>query len=379
MTATTTARRPDLPVTRRLYEIEVLRILTFASVVGVHVTSHTVKGEDYGLYGLLTLLHYTREVFFWLTGFLLALSFLARPQPLRRFWPRRFLLVGVPYVAWSAIYFLGSNIQRGDLGWSDVPTLLVRIATGSAWYHLYFLLVTMQIYLLHPLIQWLVRKTAGHHVALLAVLGVYQLALMWLYQYARPALGWLGASSNQKLFFFSYLFFIVGGAVSAWHARPFLDWVRRHRPLIAVLTAGAAVLTLAVWLGTHFLLGMNIYRAGTPLQPVIGVWAAALVLAFLAVGTWWADRRRPDGWGTRVVDRASDRSFGIFLAHPFVLWLLLLIGDGWIARVVPTPWLTLVVYVVVVFGAFGITELARRTPASLPLTGRPFRAGMKSG
>ncbi len=55
------------------------------------------------------------------------------------------------------------------------------MALGTAWYHLYFLLVSMQIYLVFPLILWLVRKTAGHHGVLLAISAVIQLALTsWL-------------------------------------------------------------------------------------------------------------------------------------------------------------------------------------------------------
>lgn len=364
---------PALPLERHLYEIDVLRLLTFACVVGVHVTSHTTAPDDYGLYGLLALLHFTREVFFWLTAFVLALSYLKRPVPLRRFWPRRFLLVGVPYLTWSVIYFLAPHIRAWDLQLSDLPQLGLDIITGSAWYHLYFLLVTMQVYLLHPVIQWVVQKTARHHVALLAVLGVYQLALTWLYQYARPQLGWLGESTTQKLFFFSYLFFIVAGAVCAYWAKPFLDWVRTHRRLIGLMTAAAALLTLGVWLGTRFLLGLNIYRAGTPLQPVMMVWGVFVGLGFLAVGTWWADRRMPGSWSARAMEIGSDRSFGVFLAHPMVLWLILWVGDDGVERVIPKPWLTPVVYVAVVLGALLIAELARRTRASLALTGRPFR------
>ena len=58
----------------------------------------------------------------------------------------------------------------------------VRAAYGdllhaSARYHLYFLLVTMQMYALFPVLRWVLRKTAGHHVALFAAVCAYQLAL----------------------------------------------------------------------------------------------------------------------------------------------------------------------------------------------------------
>ncbi|TPW70995.1 acyltransferase [Schumannella sp. 10F1B-5-1] len=355
---------------RHLYEVDVLRILTFACVIGVHTTSHTARSEDVGLYGLLALLHFTREVFFWLTSFVLALSYLAKPTPLKKFWPKRFLLVGIPYLTWTAIYFLASNIQRDDLEWNDIGGFLYRVVTGTGWYHLYFLLVTMQVYLLHPLIMWLVRKTAGRHALLLSVAAVFQLAITAVYMYLPGSLGFV--SSNSKIFFFSYLFFILAGAVCAWHKDAFLGWVRGNRRLIAVITAVGALVLLTWWWIAH-LQGLSLYRAGTPLQPIMMVWSAAIGLGFLALGTWWADRRDPASFTARAVDQASDRSFAIFLIHPLLIWVLGWAGAGWLASVVPSPWLTLLVYVTVIAGSIVFAEIARRTPASLPLTGRRYQ------
>jgi peptidoglycan/LPS O-acetylase OafA/YrhL len=75
---------------------------------------------------------------------------------------------------------------------------------------------------------------------------------------------------------------------------------------------------------------------------------------------------------------ASDRSFGIFLSHPFFVWFLLWVGDDWLESTVAKPWLTLVTYLAVIVGAILVTEVFRRTPLSLPLTGRPFRQKPKN-
>jgi peptidoglycan/LPS O-acetylase OafA/YrhL len=107
------------------------------------------------------------------------------------------------------------------------------------------------------------------------------------------------------------------------------------------------------------------------------VWAVCVGLGFLAVGTWWADRRRPGSRFARAVDRVSDRSFGIFLSHPLVLWVLLWVGGDWVPDNVSKPWLTLVAYVVVILVAYLIADLSRRTPLSLPLAGRRFAPSRK--
>jgi peptidoglycan/LPS O-acetylase OafA/YrhL len=360
---------------RRLYEVDVVRILTFACVIGVHVTSHTADPANIPLHGLLGLLHFTRLVFFALTTFVLLLGQLNRPKPMKQFWPKRFLLVGVPYVVWSVIYYVASNLysQSDKAPVQYVVDLLYRIVTGSAWYHLYFLLVTMQVYLLVPLIVWFVRRTRGHHGMVLAVFFVIQLAVTAVYFYL-PAggRGWYGPAEKQ--FFWSYPFFIIAGAIGADHAREVMARVRAHRRLIAVVVAGGAALTLGVIAVQHWGFGMSLYRAGTPLQPVIMVWAACVGLGFLALGSWWADRRVPDSPFSRGVDRVSDRSFGIFLVHPMVLWVLLWVGNDWVPGHIVDPWLTLVAYLVVIAVSYAIADLARRSPLSLPLAGRRRRS-----
>ncbi|WP_159571226.1 acyltransferase [Curtobacterium sp. 18060] len=358
---------------RHLYEVDVLRILTFACVIGVHTTSHTAASDDVGLNALLALLHFTRLVFFSLTAFVLVYSYTLRPRPMAQFWPKRFLLVGVPYLAWSFVYvgssWLLSSTRRGDVP-DLVRTLAEGIVTGSSWYHLYFLLVTMQVYLLLPVIVWLVRKTRGHHVTTLVVALVVQLVVFAGYKYFPASDAWL--HGYQKQFFFSYVFFIVSGAIAADHADAFLRFIRVHRRAVLWAFAGVGALTLGVW-ALQVALGQSLYAAGTPLQPIEAVWSTAVFVGFLAIGARWADRRRPGSPVARFVDYASDRSFGIFLSHPFLIWILLY-GDSWLEAVVPRPWLTLVTYLLVVALSVAVTEAFRWTPLSVPLTGRPSLA-----
>jgi peptidoglycan/LPS O-acetylase OafA/YrhL len=364
----TAASAPRAP---RLYEIDIVRILTFACVIAVHTTSHTVDQNDYALNGFLALAHFTRQVFFALTAFVLLYGQLARPISMAKFWPRRFLLVGVPYVVWSTIYFVSDHLYspHGTF-WGNVGAYLYHLVTGTAWYHLYFLLVTMQVYLLVPVIIWLVRATRGHHRAVLIVTFVIQLAIVGFFKYGPDA----AIAPYEKIVFLSYEFFIIAGAIAADHASQFLGWVRAHRRLIGVIVATGALLTVGVYLLQHWAFGQSLYSAGTPLQPVIMVWAVCVCLGFLAIGTWWADRRTPGSPFARAVDRVSDRSFGIFLVHPLLIWILLWVGGDWVPNTIAKPWLTLLVYLIVVLVAYVIADIARRTPLSLPLAGRRYTA-----
>jgi peptidoglycan/LPS O-acetylase OafA/YrhL len=107
------------------------------------------------------------------------------------------------------------------------------------------------------------------------------------------------------------------------------------------------------------------------------VWSIPVALGFLALGTTWADQRRAGSRMARLVDTASDRSFGIFLAHPYLIWIILLFWNGPLHDAFPSPWLSVVLYVMVVVGTVLLIEILRRTPLSLAFTGRPYRSGSK--
>jgi peptidoglycan/LPS O-acetylase OafA/YrhL len=362
------------PKRKHLYEIDIVRILTFACVIAVHVTSHTVAPTDLLLNGLLALVHFTREVFFALTGFVLVYSYLNHPVPMRKFWPKRFLLVGVPYLVWSAIYVVLPWLHTpvGN-AWSLIPLYIHDVLFGTAYYHLYFLLITMQVYLLFPVLMWLIRKTRGHHILVLSISFAGQLLITGLDMYRPGSLHWINGYDTV----INYQGFIILGAVAADHSTAFLSWVRSHRRLIGLITLTTGAAMIAVYLiGIHA--GYTPGHAGAPVQPMIMVWSIGVGLGFLALGTLWADRRKAGTHFARGVDLASDRSFGIFLSHPIVLWFLLWVGDDWFERTVPRPWLTLVIYILVVVGAVLVTELARRSPLSLALTGRPFKRSRRS-
>ena len=359
---------------RHIHEIDIIRILTFASVIGVHTISHTVSADDVPLHVVLALLHFTREPFFWITGFVLMWSYFHKPVPMRKFWPRRFLLVGVPYLVWSFLYTLLYDYPRTHHDPSAGGFLLDFVEAalkGTAWYHLYFLLVTMQVYLLVPVIAWLVRTTRGRgHYVVLGAAAALQLALMSWYHYWPDVLP--GFVAYDKQYFFSYSFFILAGAVCADHGEEFLGWVSRHRGLVGLITLGCAVVYLGVFTIQHAL-GASLYSAGSPVQPAMVVWGVGVGLGFTAIGSIWSDRRREGTLLARSVDTATDRSFGIFLSHPLILWTLLWAGDGWFAAHLDDPWLTIASYLIVVLGAVGLTELLRRSPVSLWFTGRPRR------
>lgn len=356
---------------RHLYPVDLVRVVTFACVIGVHAISTTNPLDSVPAGGAVILLHFTREAFFVLTAFVLTHRHRAAPPDPLRFWGRRLRLVGVPYLLWSAVYtglgLLATPLPAGAAG----AGFLHALVTGTAWYHLYFLLVTMQFYLVFPLFRWLLRVTRRHHVALLAASAAVQ-AGTDLLLHGPAATGATAAVAPYATSLLpSYQFFLVLGGVVALHLEEVEGWIRRHLVLVALapIPTGLAVEATYHWSVVH---GASAQFAADVFQPVLVPWSVAVVAACFALGTVWTDRR--GRWpGSRLVEAGAARSFGVFLVHPAVLWLLTTGPDAPAARL-HRPWETVLTYLAAVVTSLVLVELARRTPLSLPLTGKPCRS-----
>lgn len=364
------------PVRGHLSQIDVARVLMFSAVVVVHALSSTVLPTNTAGGAVLMLLHFTRGAFFLITGFVLVHTYGSRPHlDVPAFWRRRFLLVGVPYLLWSLIYYLvNAPIEPRDGVWWR--TFGFDLVTGRASYQLYFLLVSLQAYLLLPLILKLLRRTAGRHLWLLGGSVAVQLVILSFIQGTRDATGWaLTVLNHADVMFPTYQVFLLVGAVAAWHLpriQPILMAHLRWVPWIVL--AGAAIAELAFFLQVP---AYGVEGARGQLQPAIVPWSIAIFLGLYALGLLWARRPRTGRWAT-ALDVGSKASFGVYLVHPLVLDLLF--AHGFLAGPgqVMAPWLaTAVAVVVAIAGATVVVLLLQRTPLSAMLTGREYAGGWR--
>ena len=358
-----------------LAQLDALRLAPMMGVISTHVLLYTAPGTSRGAGALLMVLHVNRELFFFVSAFVLAYSTGAVQQrfDVARFWRRRYPLVVAPYIAWTLIYWLlVSELQAPGI--APAPqSLLEDLATG--WLQLYFLLVTMQIYLVFPLLTWLVRKTRGYHWLVLLVSGGLQVGLDWVFQY-RPGLipgPIFGAALWAQDEVTSYQFYVVAGVVAAAHWRQLVEFarVRRRQVVVAgLLTLGAGELVY-VW---NLYAGYLPSGASADLQPAV----LPLVLAALAVlwcaADWLVETVSQDTGLWQAVRRGADHSFGVFLAHMVPLALLLQPGVEALLQPRGMTWeqIALLRLGLTAVLALSLVAALRRTPLSLPLTGRPW-------
>lgn len=364
---------------RHLEAVDIIRVVMVAGVIAVHVVGYTAASTDVLAGAVTDILHLNREVFFVLTAFVLTYNYGARQGwSVRRFWARRYLFVTVPYLVWTAIYFVADGSERAP--WlRAVHRLTTDVLQGTARYHLYFLLVTMQIYAVFPLLLWLLRATRRHHGALLAAAVGFQLALTLVLHYRLPrppvVAVWL---RDPDPFLVSYIVYVVGGGIAGMHFDEITAWVRTHNRQVAAFVAEGFALAIAAYCVDHYVVHLNPAQAGEVFQPMVVFTSAGAISGLYALGLRWADRG-PARRFQRPVSIAADASFGIFLAHPLLIQVMLTMGLPVVRRatsgqipnwvVLPVDLLVIVPFIFVVTCV--AVRAVRYTPASLALTGRP--------
>jgi poly(3-hydroxybutyrate) depolymerase/surface polysaccharide O-acyltransferase-like enzyme len=354
-----------------------MRVLTVGGVIAVHVVTGTNKPTSVPAGAATILLHVNREVFVLITALVLTYAYSARDHwPLRSFWARRYWLVGVPYVAWTVVYFLANGPQSGPL--QAVRQLGMDLLTGNARYHLYFLLVTMQLYLVFPLLLVFVRATRRYHVPVLVGSLAVQLAFTAaIHERLNPGgpLGWWMDHPDAMLP--SYQLYVLGGAILALRIGDLTTWVRRHGFLVVVLFSAGTAAALASYVYDVSFRVRPPLVASEVFQPAVTVESMSVLLGLFALGVWWSDHLRPS-WLVRAVRAGSDASFGIYLAHPLVLQGMLAIAGitgllSWMLQLPGRDALAvglLGALPLIIAITWPAVWLARRSPLSLPFAGR---------
>jgi peptidoglycan/LPS O-acetylase OafA/YrhL len=350
-----------------LWEVDVVRLLTFSAVIGVHVLAFTEQPDNRAVAGLMMLLQYGREVFFALTAFVLMYSTWGRTVRARSVWRRRIGYVAVPYLAWSAVYYAYGVLGPQHL----VPSLATfgwDLLYGGAEYHLYFLVVTLQLYLVFPLISWFVRRTAGRVGQVLIAVTALNLAWMAAVAYvpepAGPA-GWLWVHAYEILP--TYTMYVLAGCYAAVHFDRITRFVRDRSRRLLQVGAASAVAALAVY---AVQLGWMPPRvANQVIQPGMLLSCVAAIAVVSVIGYRWAHGPRRH---QRTIQVLSEASFGVYLAHPLILQFLIdYAGFGNSGARTPAALASILGFVLAAGGATLISLAARRTPLSLALSGRP--------
>ncbi len=334
------SRRPHI------YELDPLRALTALSVIAVHVVALTtyLSRSDLSLQmqnAAVVALHFTRAVFMFVTAFALVYVYYGKPFSLKRFWSKRSISFLLPYVFWSLVYIPYN--KPGLAPGAFIQTAAFDILTGTASFQLYYILLSLQFYLVLPIFLLFLKRIARHPWIALSISLVVQVVLFYVdYHYlqqsklASTSKFWGIVATYQDRFLFTYQFYFLLGGFTALYFEQVKSFLCRHGWVIA---GGFLAFLAGTWL--HFVIQIRVFQlsmdaATSVLQPAMVFYSVAVIFFLLWLACLWAYRKGQDGRprGYRFWSKLSDASFGVYLTHVFIMNLVL----RWVIPAMPASW-----------------------------------------
>jgi peptidoglycan/LPS O-acetylase OafA/YrhL len=364
-----------------VYELDLLRVVTAFGVVAVHTLAGTIifahaQSTLILQHAVEGTLHFTREVFMFTTALVLVYSYAGKRFDLGVFWRKRGIGVIVPYALWSAIYLALAGLLVSPQRF--VTTWATDLFTGEASFQLYYILLTIQFYLLFPLVLWLLPLFDRYPWRTLIISGALELLILVVHFYViqRPPVADTAAGSWMVTYLARvapiYQFYFVLGAVCALRLDRLRAFASRRGRLIALAFVGALLL---YWGNYAYGVGVAHEDSGyaiSVLQPVMLPYSLAVIGFMWWVGCRWT-RNASNGQspaGAPVWRLLADASFGVYLMHPLFITFALthpaLVAPAWL----PESVRVLAVWLLAVIGSSVVSILLMRAPILSRLVGR---------
>ncbi|AJY77594.1 hypothetical protein VN24_07780 [Paenibacillus beijingensis] len=319
----------------RIPELELLRGLAILGVIMVHATSAAVvRVHDSPMLGVYVFLNtfalFCVPAFIFLTGFVLFYNYYDKPLTLgmlRNFYWKRLTQLLIPYIVISAGYELLGHMAN-HRAWNPGAMLSLfwqHLLSGKAYTHLYYVIITIQLYVLFPLLLLLFQRLKMS-VRLAVPLG---LIIQWGFYLLNRNVLHVASKGSWSLSYFTP--FLIGAFFGMCYP-VFKRWFgsgeeagnggesgRRRTIWTVVMTALWLAVTAAfIWMYYELRSGGVVikgywYEAGYSAFTVLTTLALMKLCGFLY--------RKGPQWIVSALTDLGALSFGIYLVHPLILYV----------------------------------------------------------
>lgn len=306
-----------------------LRGICMLGVIAIHVGSMAVSAEAATPFLVLItniLSRYSVPTFFFISGYGLFYTHpLEEPFSYGRFLQKRLKSIALPYVVTSLLYICYYSFTSQNPNLLLPENVLFCLFFGTGVYHIYFLVILLWFYILFPLWRGMMRVLEKMGLKLgMAILFVLQVALyqfsfvFWSYPdwiADNPVL--LNLCQYRLNYFpFFYLFVFMLGGVIARHYGAFDRLLTRHKLPIALFFGLSASFNTWLFYRWTNLWGMPYedtvnYLQQLSLPGLVFTLACILFFSLLLKQGWYPCKT--------ALRKMSDRSFLIYLVHPFFI------------------------------------------------------------
>ncbi|HEV3268185.1 MAG TPA: acyltransferase, partial [Acidimicrobiales bacterium] len=311
---------------QRLDHVDAMRPIKQTAVISTHaLLFFSPLSTSLLASGLLTLTHFSRDAFLFVSACMLAYSYRnSETIAMSHYWKRRFMAVGLVYLVWTVIYFpLAALTPSSTFPYFHLPLSSLFSSTGAhnffvslttGYYHLYFLLVLLEFYVVFPYVFKLLRRFPRSHLYVVAGAVLWQFVFPYVVRR-----GWFGFSISSKLetrLVFSYSLYLLGGVVAAFYLDAFHDWVLRHRRAILSLTvvAGAVPIVLDYLHAHGVAIPKIIVPGGDPFAAAVIPFDVGAIIAVYLLGVYLVSPQS-SARTKAITTSGSEAAYGIYVSQ----------------------------------------------------------------
>lgn len=323
-------------VKERLPQLDIFRAMAIFSVIQVHASSfaaaeQALNSPVYYFYNWMNIFFKIgTPSFIFLSSFVLFYNYYEQPiswKLVGRFYKKRLTYIILPYIIVSGCYFLLLAVYRHDFinnsKMYELKSLGMALLTGTAYTHLYFVFISIQFYILFPLLLWLFQSFRKNNVLLGLILPM-GLALQWGFVFWNRYELHLVNKASYALTYMAY--YMMGAVVAIYFAKIkywlLTEWTslsKRHRAYTVALWGGwlaIAFIHVQLWYS---------YRQGISVPDTFWfefLWNIHSLFSSIVLlkAAFYIYRKGSVFW-VKSLTRLGELSFAIYLFHPFVLFV----------------------------------------------------------
>lgn len=297
-------------------EFSILRALGALAVITIHVTS--VYGEfnstsvSYLLFGIVNkFCNFAVPIFLFLSAALLTKNYLSKDNfKILDFYKKRFLKLVPVYLIYVAIYYFYlryNNIFLLHPIKEPAKFFTSYILQGEIFYHLYFMVIIFQLYILFPIIYWLTKK--------LKMIKLHPI-LSFLICFFVILLLQFGAQKINKYYIYPYyqntarllIPYIMPIGLGVWIGANYNSFI--NSKVIKILAF------LVASISGYFFIRYSIYPTIQLNSLVYPIYTSSISIVLLMLSTVILNKTKVL---KNILNEISKFSFTIYLIHPLFL------------------------------------------------------------
>lgn len=292
-------------IKKRYSEIDIFKGLCILAVVAIHMSGIILnngtlpisKMDDYYLFSVIT--RFCVPGFILASGFLLALKKLyINPIP---FLLNRLIYIITPYLIWSVFYsYFWSKLNGVPLNLKN------NLLFGTASYHLYFIIVIVQFYVIFLIVQKLIEYIKPWH------LGVLLICQLLFNDWARNN-GFHISGYNLVTTFFPWVFIFFFGCYVGRNYSHIQTLLIKLRPYLW----GGLFISMFYQLCRYL---QMFFEGVKPKSIPDGIVIFLTLFVFTLVVSYNKEIGKfKNSYLIRFLNRIGLLSFGIYLVHPIII------------------------------------------------------------